>query len=95
MTSDYPEADGTDAAHPAWWRGNDAGVVSLCAEINAILDGKDSGRGVAREPWEGVRRRLLALVPVEVVASWPDGHGGRIVATRLPPEQLRPGEAKS
>ncbi len=59
--ADYPDADGTDAAHPAWWRGNSAGVASLCQIINGILDGKDDGSGVASEPWEATRRRLLAI----------------------------------
>lgn len=51
------ELDGTDAAHPAWWRGNDAGVAQVCAQINAILDGADVF-GTAAEPWESTRRRV-------------------------------------
>lgn len=51
------ELDGTDAAHPAWWRGNDAGVAQVCAQINAILDGADVF-GTASEPWESTRRRV-------------------------------------
>lgn len=38
---DDPEADGTDAAHPAWWRGNDAGckgAMSLLARLRADND---------------------------------------------------------
>jgi hypothetical protein len=60
MTDD-PEYDGTDAAHPAWWRGHDQTVQAMCHQINRILDGKDDGRGTCNEPWESVRRRLLAL----------------------------------
>lgn len=54
---DNDELDGTDAAHPAWWRGNDAGVAQVCAQINAILDGADVF-GTASEPWESTRRRV-------------------------------------
>lgn len=61
MNIDDPALDGTDNAHPAWWRGNDAGVVALCQQINEILDGKDDGAGVANEPWESTRRRLVGL----------------------------------
>lgn len=38
---DDPEADGTDAAHPAWWRGNDAGckgAMSLLARLRTDND---------------------------------------------------------
>lgn len=55
---DNKELDGTDAAHPAWWRGNDAGVTQICAKINAILDGADVS-GTASEPWESTRRRVV------------------------------------
>lgn len=59
---DYPDNDCTDFAHPAWWRGQEHAVISLCQRINNILDGKDSGAGVSNEPWESTRRRLLELV---------------------------------
>lgn len=58
---DDPEADCTDAAHPAWWRGHEHTAYSMCQLINEILDGKDDGRGVANEPWESTRRRLIQL----------------------------------
>jgi len=40
---DNPEWDGTDLAHPAWWRGNDAGVESMVFRINEILDLIEAG----------------------------------------------------
>jgi hypothetical protein len=58
---DDPDLDGTEAAHPAWWRGHEYAAAALCRKVNEVLDGKDDGRGVANEPWEGARRRLLAL----------------------------------
>lgn len=60
---DDPEADATDAAHPAWWRGNNAGVAVTVARLADILDGKDDGEGViGYAPLEALRRRLLVLV---------------------------------
>jgi hypothetical protein len=59
--ADNPDFDFTDAAHPAWWRGNDAAVESLCRIINDIFDGKHGDGGTASEPWESVRKRLFAL----------------------------------
>lgn len=35
---DDPEADATDGAHPAWWRGNDAGVDGAVRRVNEALD---------------------------------------------------------
>ena len=59
---DIPELDGTDFAHPAWWRGHDHTTISFVAAVNRILDGGDDGKGVAREPWQALRDRLRGLV---------------------------------
>jgi uncharacterized protein (DUF433 family) len=57
---DDPELDATDGAHPAWWRGNDAGVAGACRVLAAVLDGSDGGSGVVgSEPLEMLRRRLI------------------------------------
>lgn len=58
-TPDNSELDATDGAHPAWWRGHDHATKVFCQKVNEILDGKDDGSGVASEPWESTRRRLL------------------------------------
>lgn len=59
---DNPEWDATDAAHPAWWRGNDAGVAVTVQGLGDVLDGKDNGTGVVGyEPLETLRRRLGAV----------------------------------
>lgn len=39
----------------------DYGCTSIIEAVTRILDGKDSGHGKANEPWESLRRRLLAL----------------------------------
>ena len=56
-----PDLDGTDFAHPAYWRGHDQAVRAVCQKINEILDGHDDGHGIVREPWESTRRRLLSI----------------------------------
>lgn len=65
LTADHPEADGTDAAHPAWWRGQDQGITVLCWKINRILDGLDDSHETASEPWEPVKQRLLRLATIQ------------------------------
>lgn len=59
--ADDPQWDATDGAHPAWWRGNDAGVASCAAIIKRLASGEDAGYGTSREPWEGARQSVLAL----------------------------------
>jgi hypothetical protein len=59
---DDPELDGTDFAHPAWWRGHEYTTDMFCRNVNKILDGKDHGRGSNYEPWGALRRRLLDIV---------------------------------
>ena len=59
---DDPECDGTDAAHPAFWRGNEYATQVMVGLIENILDGKDTGIGKANEPWETARRRMIAMV---------------------------------
>jgi hypothetical protein len=39
----------------------DYGGRSMMAALRAILDGQDRGTGVANEPWQSLRARLLAL----------------------------------
>lgn len=75
---DDPEFDGTPGAHPAWWRGQDQAIDSMCRVIDEILDGRDDGTGVASDPWETTRRKLIrlrqqkaALLPaLEAVRRW-------------------------
>lgn len=58
---DNPAGDGTDYAHPAWWRGHKQAVEALCVKIDHIIRGKDRGDGIANPPWEVTRRELLRL----------------------------------
>lgn len=67
---DDPEADGTDAAHPAWWRGNDAGcrgALSLVARLRAEVD-------ALKAP---IARRVAPSVAVDV-----GDDGDLVVVTR-------------
>lgn len=57
-----PQWDGTDAAHPAWWRGSDRGCEAATQILTDALNGKDDGHGViGHAPLETLRRRLLAI----------------------------------
>jgi hypothetical protein len=59
---DHPDWDATDAAHPAWWRGNDRGVQATAERIQSALDGSDDGSGViGSKELERARRGVLAL----------------------------------
>ena len=62
VKDDNPEFDGTDGAHPAWWRGSDHTMQVVCNELRQILDGKPIGNGVASQPWEGIKRDIERLV---------------------------------
>lgn len=59
--SDDPERDGTDAAHPAWWRGNDDGVAKACREVNRWLDGESLGGHYGAPELTALRERVLGL----------------------------------
>jgi hypothetical protein len=41
---DNPEHDGTDLAHPAWWRGCDSGADSTVVIIHQMLDDIEAGK---------------------------------------------------
>lgn len=58
---DNPEWDATDAAHPAWWRGEEYGACQAARLITDVLSGKDVGKG-AMHPIPGeMRDSVLAL----------------------------------
>lgn len=55
---DDPHWDGTEGAHPAWWRGNDRGFADACREVMKVLaDPKKVLHecGVTAEPWASTR----------------------------------------
>jgi hypothetical protein len=58
---DDPEADCTDFAHPAWWRGVDYAHLQLVNGVNKILDGETVNAGTASQPWEALRQRLYDI----------------------------------
>jgi len=59
---DDPVFDATDAAHPAWWRGEKYGSQQAARKVRKILDGGDDGVGVSSDlDWEKIRRDILAL----------------------------------
>jgi len=59
---DDPEMDATDGAHPAWWRGNDAGVAGAVGIVTEALDEPLPLAGcVGGADLERVRQRIAAL----------------------------------
>lgn len=58
---DNPKLDGTDFAHPAWWRGYRQAVHTLGSEIIDILDGQFT-EGIATEPWHTTAKKIEDLV---------------------------------
>ncbi len=53
--------DGTDAAHPAYWRGEKASGHQFCRLIENILSGKNKCTGRMYEPIEKMRDSVFAL----------------------------------
>ncbi len=58
---DDPELDGTDFAHPAWWRGSDEAVAHVVRQLQSAIDGEDTGAGTLGHPGlEAIRRWILS-----------------------------------
>lgn len=63
IQEDDPGLDGTGFEHPAWHRGVKRGADLVCAKIEAIMDGKDTGKGILHDVrLEALRRRLLKFL---------------------------------
>ena len=62
IIEDNPFWDGTDAAHPAYWRGQDDASAIWAVKLTEWLDGKDDMSGAHHEPWQTIRSRIYALV---------------------------------
>lgn len=61
MTEDEPDLDGTDFAHPAWWRGHDSCAQQIVAMLERTIKGDDNGSGVIGSAGlERIRRWILA-----------------------------------
>lgn len=58
---DDPECDATDLAHPAWWRGNDAGVHATVEVIRRVLDSGLDGGVSGYKPLQEIRERIERL----------------------------------
>jgi hypothetical protein len=60
---DRPEFDGTDGAHPAWWRGHDdgaKGMAKLVEELRAKLAENDESFNAANEVYNSHLKELEA-----------------------------------
>lgn len=58
---DDPEVDGTDAAHPAWWRGNDAGVEGATRRLTDVLDGGPLPGHLGYQPLQRALERVSEM----------------------------------
>ena len=58
--NDNPEYDGTDFAHPAWWRGHQAGFDAAMPLIERALTEKPAGK-IGNARWQTLRERVYAL----------------------------------
>lgn len=56
LLPDVPDFDGTDAAHPAWWRGQSDGVDGVVRLMKEALNGYSGG--TLREPLHAVRETV-------------------------------------
>jgi len=71
LLHDDPVCDGTGAAHPAWWRGNDAAVVALADQVIRLSESDHDDPGVCPSAWQKARRRLILLRKVAEAARGP------------------------
>ena len=53
--------DATDAAHPAWWRGEKYSAYMAAKLIAQILSGEDKGKEAMNEPLATMRHSVLKL----------------------------------
>lgn len=75
---DDPHWDGTDGAHPAWWRGNDAGFAAAWRDLAKILADPSTylrAAAVSDLPWAEARRTVATMAinvgcMRETVAEW-------------------------
>lgn len=85
---DDPETDGTDAAHPAWWRGQERGVDGAAQSIlNVIAKGRADGTAGSKL-LQQAREQVVALLSGATSAEQsfdgtihPDGTPNQVTAS--------------
>lgn len=70
--ADDPQWDGTDGAHPVWWRGQDDGVRGACRKIEAVLNGKPHTGKCASDDLQRVLDRLAEKQWISVAERLPE-----------------------
>ncbi len=65
QASDDPVFDGTDGAHPAWWRGNEAGGAEVVKAVQEMLEGKKQGGVFGSPELQAISVRIKALLEIE------------------------------
>jgi len=61
IQADDPGFDGTDFAHPAWFRGQSQAVNRLAAILNEVLDNKKEHKNFSHEGLNKLVERLKTL----------------------------------
>lgn len=59
--SNTVEVDGTDAAHPAYWRGHDDSCALGCSLVAELCASPKGDAGVSMQPWQAAREAIIAL----------------------------------
>ena len=52
---DDPFWDGTDGAHPAYWRGEDAATRNICKSLLKLINGGNSNYGYGYDPLKEIK----------------------------------------
>lgn len=80
MFYDDPAMDGSDAAHPAWWRGNEVGVLTVVRIVNALLDREPHRGTFGCSELEQMAQRIVSLTKenerLRAIRNPPTGTGG-------------------
>lgn len=85
QVKDDPDADATDFAHPAWWRGQEYGVESCCRVIHEAMESgpPESGSSnclalnrLKRKIWNLEADNLLLITIVKQAERFINTHGG-------------------
>jgi len=56
---DRPADDGTQKAHPAYWRGRARGTAEILRIVKRVAEGNDPGDGAINSPVIEAARRIL------------------------------------
>lgn len=62
MVQDNPEYDGTNAAHPAWWRGHYQGFNAVMDIIEKALNGEKPAGVIGDPRHQEIKDRIWEMI---------------------------------